>query len=334
MTRTGILAAGNFIVDHVKMVDAYPHQDGLANIGEAYRSNGGSPYNILKDLALMGASFPLAAAGLVGADADGDFIRQDCARLGIDIRHLRQTKKAPTSYTDVMTVSDTGRRTFFHQRGANALFKGERLDFGQLPYRFFHLGYLMLLDALDAPWQGRPRAADLLARARAAGCLTSVDIVSEASDRFRSVVPPVLPEVDYLFLNEYEASQITGVSLKGLHPEAGALAQAGQTLLNMGVRRWVFIHFTRGVFGISARGEAYRQAALSVPADQIRGAAGAGDALATGVLWGLHEGWDIQACLQLGVCTAAASLLDPTCSGGIGSLDEVLALGQQLGMTA
>lgn len=329
MARTGILAAGNFIVDHVKMVDAYPHQDGLANIGAAYRSNGGSPYNILKDLALMGAPFPLVAAGLVGTDADGDFIRADCLAHGIDVQQLVQTAAAPTSYTDVMTVAETGRRTFFHQRGANAHFTGAELDLQKIRCRFFHLGYLLLLDALDAPYQGRPRAAHLLARARQAGCLTSVDIVSEARDRFRALIPPVLPEVDFLFLNEYEASQITGVSLTGPQPEGPALAQAGQVLLNMGVRRWVFIHYPRGVFGISATGEACRQPALAIPEAAIKGAAGAGDALAAGVLWGLHEGWEIQACLELGVTAAAASLTDPTCSQGIRPQADLMALASQ-----
>ena len=32
MERRGILAAGNFIVDQVKIIDAYPEQDTLANI--------------------------------------------------------------------------------------------------------------------------------------------------------------------------------------------------------------------------------------------------------------------------------------------------------------
>jgi hypothetical protein len=52
--RTGILAAGNFIVDHVKIIDHYPQQDMLANILGESQSNGGGPYNVLKDLAQPG----------------------------------------------------------------------------------------------------------------------------------------------------------------------------------------------------------------------------------------------------------------------------------------
>ncbi|MDB6137593.1 MAG: PfkB domain protein [Verrucomicrobiaceae bacterium] len=66
MTRNGILAGGNFIIDYVKIIDAYPLQDMLSTIVRETSSNGGGPYNVLKDLAAMRAPFPLEAAGLVG----------------------------------------------------------------------------------------------------------------------------------------------------------------------------------------------------------------------------------------------------------------------------
>ncbi|MDA0811743.1 MAG: hypothetical protein O3C21_05050, partial [Verrucomicrobia bacterium] len=50
--RNGILAGGNFIVDHVKVVDHYPEQEMLASILSESMSNGGGPYNVLKDLSL------------------------------------------------------------------------------------------------------------------------------------------------------------------------------------------------------------------------------------------------------------------------------------------
>lgn len=110
--RTGILAGGNFIIDHVKLINAYPEQDMLADIRSEASSNGGGPYNVLKDLAALRVDYPLSAVGLVGKDANGDWILRDCQSAGIDIKQLRQTQEAPTSYTDAMTVIATGRRTF------------------------------------------------------------------------------------------------------------------------------------------------------------------------------------------------------------------------------
>ena len=78
--RSGILAGGNWIIDRVKMVDAYPGLEQLANIKSQHQGTGGSPYNVLLDLAKLGVVFPLMGAGLVGKDALGAAILEDCAK--------------------------------------------------------------------------------------------------------------------------------------------------------------------------------------------------------------------------------------------------------------
>ena len=82
--REGVIAGGNWIVDRVKFIDAWPPEDSLANIQSELSGNGGAPYNVLKNLKRLGAGFPLEAVGLVGEDADGDTILEDCRRHGID----------------------------------------------------------------------------------------------------------------------------------------------------------------------------------------------------------------------------------------------------------
>src|ERR1041384_6854195 len=89
---------------------------------------------------------------------------------------LLPTEQADTSYTDVMTEIVHGRRTFFHYRGANAFWRGEDLDFSKTKASIFHLGYLLLLDALDEPdAKYGTKAARLLATAQEAGLKTSMD---------------------------------------------------------------------------------------------------------------------------------------------------------------
>src|SRR5438477_8999048 len=95
--RTGIAAAGNWIVDHVKIIDFWPQQDTLANILAISHGNGGSPYNVLKDIAILGAPFPLEAIGLIGRDADGEEILDDCRAHSIATAQLKMTDRAPTS---------------------------------------------------------------------------------------------------------------------------------------------------------------------------------------------------------------------------------------------
>ena len=43
MPRSGILAGGNFIIDYVKMIDAWPDQDMLANIRPKPRATAAAP---------------------------------------------------------------------------------------------------------------------------------------------------------------------------------------------------------------------------------------------------------------------------------------------------
>ena len=334
-SRCGLLAAGNWIIDQVKIIDVYPQRDQLANIRGQSQGTGGSPYNVLIDLARLEAPFPLMAAGLVGQDDLGRTILEDCKRHHIDTRLLQSTPLAPTSYTDVMTEQNNGHRTFFHHRGANALWNGAGLDFKNTSARIFHLGYLLLLDALDEsdPKHGT-KAAALLRRAQAAGLKTSVDVVSEDSDRFAGVVLPALRHVDYCILNEIEAGKTTGFAIReadgalnttGLRHAAGALLQSG-------VRELVVVHFPEGGFARTRDGENFWQASLNVPNKHIAGTAGAGDAFAAGVLLGLHEGWDMPKCLLTGVCVAAASLSHPTCTGGVKSLPAALKLAKKFGL--
>ena len=331
-TRRGLLAGGNWIIDQVKMIDVYPQRDQLANIRSQSQGTGGSPYNVLVDLARVGSPFPLFGAGLVGKDDLGQIILQDCRRWKIDASQIRSTTAAPTSYTDVMTEQSDGRRTFFHNRGANALWDGANLDFKKNKARIFHLGYLLLLDALDEPdSRFGTKAARLLNAAQEAGIKTSVDVVSEDSDRFAKIVLPALKFVDYCILNEIEAGKTTGFRIREADGTLNttALRHAAGSLLQNGVRELVVIHFPEGGFARNRRGDDVWQPALNLPKKFIAGTAGAGDAFAAGVLLGLHEGWDLRRCLLTGVSIAAASLSHPTCTEGVKSLPACLKLARK-----
>ena len=332
--RCGILAGGNWIIEQVKIIDVYPKHEQLANIYSQSQGSGGSPYNVLLDLAKLGVDFPLEGAGLVGKDTLGECILEDCRRHDIDPKFIAVNENALTSYTDVMTEKDGGRRTFFHCRGANAEWDGSELDFNSSSARIFHLGYLLLLDAIDADDEKYgTRGAALLASAQDAGLKTSLDVVSEDSDRFARIVSPALKHVDYCILNEIEAGKVTGIAIRdGEKLNESAVEQTAERLLELGARELVAIHFPEGAFARRSDGEKAWQGSLSLPKGYVAGAAGAGDAFCAGVLYGIHEGWELERCLLTGTCAAAASLSDPTCTNGVKSLDECLALADQFGI--
>ena len=331
--RKGILGAGNWIVDHVKVIDAWPNQDTLANILSDYRGTGGSPCNVLIDLAKLGADFPLTGAGLIGHDEPGDWILQTCKSVGVNTELIRRSSEQPTSYTDVMTVASTGRRTFFHQRGANSLFDQESIRLDTSNAKIFHLGYLLLLDRLDQPCaRFGTKAAELLQNASKLGFITSADVVSEESERFARVVLPALRFVDIIFLNEFEAGQAVSLKIRQSDRiDVRLLLESARTLLDAGVRDWVVIHFPEGALAMSKDGKQLFQPSLEVPSNRIAGAVGAGDAFAAGVLLGYHDGRPMKDCLVNGVCTAAASLRHPSTSGSVENISACLALADEFG---
>ncbi|PPL03896.1 carbohydrate kinase family protein [Parapedobacter indicus] len=335
LNRSGLLVAGNWILDQVKLIDKFPAEQSLVNILHEYTSNGGSAYNILMDLTKLQAPFPLEAVGLVGNDFNGIRIVDHCREAGIDVRQLQMIPDTPTSYTIVTSVKNTGKRTFFHHRGANSLLDIDHFDFRISQAKIFHLGYLLLLDRLDEIQKNeRTRASLVLEKAKREGFLTSVDLVSEDSDRFTTIIPCALPYVDYLFLNEYEASRLSGIDLMEITDtvEMGNRCKnVFEVIFQMGVNEWVIIHHPDGVWASHRDGRQLFQPSLQLPQEKVVGANGAGDALAAGVLLGLHEGWNMDVCLDLGVCAAAASLSHATCSDGILSQTDCLALSELYG---
>ena len=334
--RRGIAGAGNWIIDHLYICDRWPQEETLSNILAEERGTGGAPYNCLLDIAKFGPApgaepIPLEGIGLTGDDADGQFIRQDGADHGIDTTALGVSAQAPTSYTNVMVVQATGCRTFFHNRGANAQFGPEHVPVDKIRARLIHVGYLLLLDRMDEPDpEFGTVAARLLKRLQDAGIQTSIDVVSEDSDRFPKIVRPALKHADYAILNELEAGRTTGHDLKpGGQVDPKAVRASAAALLELGVKRLVCIHMPEGGYVRTADGEEVWQPSLRLPDGYIKGAAGAGDAFCAGMLYGIHEGWPVEKSLRLGVCAAGMSLSHPGCTAACTNLADTMALAEK-----
>lgn len=311
MSRLGITCAGNWIVDRVKTVDVWPQEERLANVLSETRGGGGGAHNVCIGLARMGASFPLRAVGMVGDDEDGRWLLTEAFQNRVDITALHKTKEASTAYTDVITVKATGRRTFFHSRGASRLLQPRHVEWG--PSKILHLAYLLLLDGIDA------FAPQLLQRARAAGVRTSIDLVSADRARFKEVVLPALEHVDYLFLNDFEAGECAERALRGKDgaPDREAIREAAQALWRDNL---VVIHMPEGAFAKSREGEIW---VPSKKVESIVSAVGAGDAFAAGMLYGLHEDWPVQQAMDLGHLAAGACLGHETTTGGLRPVSEL-----------
>lgn len=335
--RNGVVCAGTIVTDYVVVVDRWPTESSLANIFHQRKTGGGGPFNLVKDLRAMDNELPLALVGLLGNDENGQWLINDCQQSNIDTNQLRITaSQTPTSYTYVISVESTGRRTFFNQRGTNALLDETHFDFKYVvdrkQYRLFYLGYLTLLDRLDRIVDYQTMAAQVLQQAKQANLETIVDFVSVQSSSYVEIAKLTLPYVDHLILNEIEAGFILTQSFE--HSTIEQLEQAARTFLEIyGVQRTVTIHFDRGAICLFRTDEntieCVRQGSFQLPSGFIKGAVGAGDAFAAGFIYGISKDWPIQERLMCAICVATMCLSDETPYAGVGTIEQCLNLKNQ-----
>jgi sugar/nucleoside kinase (ribokinase family) len=134
-------------------------------------------------------------------------------------------------------------------------------------------------------------------------------------------------------MNEFEAGRCTGRKVRDNEQlDRSELKAAMQILLDAGVRERVVVHFPEGGVALGQDGSWEEHGSVNLPSSgYIKGAAGAGDAFAAGVLYGWHAGTPVRDQLRYGVCAAAANLSDETCTGGLKPLADCLALGERFG---
>ncbi len=327
--KKGICCAGNMIVDITYPIETWPNQNELTHITEGIQSStGGSVCNTITDLARLDPNLRLVASGFAGHDAEGDFLMAEMSKYpNLDLSMVKRDGR--TSFTAVMSNNQTKERTFFQHAGANAYYGEEHIDWDKLDVDIFHIGYILLLPHLDEPDEEYgTKMARLLHRAQKQGMKTSIDVVSEAGDRFARLVTPALKYSDYCIINELEAQQTTGVCLRGadgtLHRENMPLAL--QKLKQLGVSTWAVIHCPEVGCGIDETGKYWEVPSLKLPKGFIKGTVGAGDAFCAGVLYAAEMDMPMEKALTLGACTAAASLREVGASDGVETAEEVLKL--------
>jgi sugar/nucleoside kinase (ribokinase family) len=319
---SGIVLAGNMIVDLIKMIDVYPTRHSLTTIRSVELAMGGAVCNCGVDLARLDPQLPVEVLGIVGEDEYGDFILRELEKYP-SINLDRVSRRGITSYTEVMTERSGGGRTFFTFRGADSLLADCDFNFGDMGGKLLHIGYIMLLDGMDQPDPDFGTVmARVLCRAREAGLATSIDVVSEESDRFVRLVPPSLRYADYCTINEIEAALVTGIELRDkngtLHQER--FEAACRALKAMGVSRWATVHAPEFSAGVDETGLFVMHQSPRLPEGYIKGTVGAGDAFISGILYKASQGGTLREGIELGTAIAVCSLAEAGATEGVRDL--------------
>ena len=312
----GIAVAGSILVDRINEISRYPERSELTKISRVELATGGCVPNVAIDLKRLAPDLSVYAMGRVGRDGDGDFAISVLRGEGVDTSGVILSSER-TSFTEVMSEVG-GQRTFFTYPGASAKFGDSDVELDPERYSMLHLGYFLLLDKIDGGDGER-----LLKRASELGIKTSIDLVSENSDRY-GIVLPVLRFVDNLIVNELEAAKLADIPYDGENIEAIA-----RKILSLGVRERVIIHMTDAAYLVSERGF-ISLSSFDVPREYIKGTTGAGDAFCAGALLAISRGLSDEEILEYGSISALGALREADAISGMATLGELRAVSEKM----
>ena len=308
--KSGIAVAGSILVDKLNEISAYPKEGELAQIRKTGLSAGGCVPNVAIGLKKISPELAVYAVGVTGSDEEGKYVTGCLKNNGVDARYV-SVNDEKTSFTEVMSVSG-GQRTFFTYAGASAQFGYADVPFEKLNVRMLHLGYFLLLNKVDGGDGLR-----ILGRAKECGIKTSIDLVSENSDRY-ALVLPCLKHTDNLIINEIEAAKLTGIS-----PELKNMRAVCEKLKDYGVKERVIIHCPE--YGVCLSESGFTVVpSYDLPQGYIQGTTGAGDAFCAGALTAIYVEKTDEEILQFASACAVAALSAVDATSGLKSKEEIL----------
>lgn len=326
MAKKGITIAGSFIADLVKTTDCYPAPGMMAYITDTKRAAGGCVPNTAVSLKKIDSEISVSVRGKIGKDENGELLLNVLNSNGVNCDKVVICENAPTSYCDVMS-QPSGERTFFHAKGANAIFDKNDLDTNSLDCDIFHIGYIFLLDSFekeDAEYG--TMLARVLKEIQDKGIKTSIDVVSESGERYKSIIIPTLKYCNFAIMNEVESSMLTDLAP---YKEDGSLnvdniRKTMEFMASCGVKDKVIIHCKNAGFCLDCKENTFTVLpSVNIPKEEIKGSVGAGDAFCAGCLYGLHNGYSDNDILRIASTVAASNLFSQNSTDSIISKDKI-----------
>ena len=128
-TRHGFLTAGTWCLDQNITLDHWPEEDLSAVVQDEAQSGGGSACNFAVDMRKLNLEIPVETQGLIGTDAEGDFLLSVADTHGIDRRGLIRSDTVRTQFTEAYQSLASGRRTHIIYHRAATFLAPEHFDF-------------------------------------------------------------------------------------------------------------------------------------------------------------------------------------------------------------
>jgi sugar/nucleoside kinase (ribokinase family) len=254
-----------------------------------------------------------ALAAHVGCDAFGDLMVSQLAARGVDATWIHRHEHTPTGISVILSRPDD--RSILTYPGAIALLTPDDVPESLLTRcRHVHLASWFLIPSL------MHGGAGLLARARAAGCSTSLDTNWDPSGTWSGVVP-ALAHVDVLLPNRVELLALAGASGGGAvdaQADDAALDSAAARLR----RRGPVIAMKAGADGAIGWDASGRHTAAGL-AVTVADTIGAGDSFDAAFLAGRLAGRPFGECLRW---AAVGGSLSTRAAGGTAAQPDAVEL--------
>jgi len=265
----GICAA-----DYLCLLPQYPQLDEKTVLTAFSKQGGGPVPTALVTLARLGAH--VAYLGKTGNDSEGEFVRQEMAREGVNVDFVSSDPTGQTPNAFIWVDGRSGKRTVVLNRTQISEVAPDELP----------------LEAMDAKvWliDGWEHAGTIrVAReAKRRGQIVVADFGS-----LRAKIDEMLPLVDFPVVSENFVKQYWGE----IEPAA-----ACQRLLEFGARAAVVTCGPNGCFG-ATESDTYFQPAFKVP---VVDTTGAGDVFHGAFVFGILQAWSLPRILRFASAVAA-----------------------------
>jgi 5-dehydro-2-deoxygluconokinase len=296
-------------------IDLYAHEIGkpLPEVRSFDAYVGGCPTNVSVGTRRLGLRSALLTA--VGDDQVGDFVTAFLDRERVETRFIPRKRGRRTSAV-VMAIQPPDRfpLTFYRDNCADRALTVD--DVASAPVSESRLVFLTGTGLSHEPGRAATLAAAATARRASVPVVVDIDYRSdqwEHASAFAGEIRTLLESATLAVGTEEELSAATG----GAPVDAGVAA-----LLERGIEALVLKRGARGST-IFRRG--------AVPSDvapfpvEVLNVLGAGDAFASGFLYGYLQGWPLERAARLGNACGAIVVTRHGCANFMPTLDEVAA---------
>jgi len=314
--------------------------DNETTIGEHQSLPGGSAANTIYGLAKLGVR--TGFVGAIGTDKAGNLLLDDLKKVGVDIGQIRVKESAETG--TVLGLTDhSGNRALYVAPGANNLLTQEDIDLeyvGQT--ELIHLS--SFVD--DSQFELQKWVVNNLPQS------VKVSFTPGAiyTRKGLNALTPILIKTHILFANENEIEELTGVEYrvaaryfidKGCQIVIVTLGRGTLQRINTAQLALDFTQYPKVLSTLDSAGSTvsrnetqFRFASYvadakneyiieSKPLQKRVDTTGAGDAFATGFLYGLLKGKDLEECGHLGDIVAQFSITKVGARQGLPTLAEL-----------